>query len=439
MQTHNFGNIDGVDAVDGARGETGETGARGVGFIYRGDWVAGGSYSNADDIDVVKYKNNYYYCKQSTFRSNAPDYDTATWGLFVSGESSTILRCTFSAADWESYYDENLQETVQKAVAEFSGITIPSDAKYFINADPNAAAVYGIKLAAVGGNTIAFYASAPCAVTIDFCYKTMRETVVEAENVAQSFTTFKVVYNQDTSAYVSLNLNRPRIVDWGDGTVESTADSLGVHRYKNYGTYYAKVKGAIVSPNYPDVGWGFFAQGNEYERRNRNIESIEFTDNKLGEFGCAYCDNLKTVKLSGKETRIPTSAFEEAESLSTLQLHEGILSIEEYAFSSSGIQSLELPNTIAAIGAGCFRATTQLTRISIPPRVTRIEDYTFMGSAVKHVYLGRGIQYIGHRVFRNTLHCTVHYDGTIAEWEAIEKSHDWDSPTLTVICSDGYA
>ena len=82
-----------------------------------------------------------------------------------------------------------------------------------------------------------------------------------------------------------------------------------------------------------------------------------------------------------------------------------------------------------------------MTELTIPDGVTAINAYAFEDSKLTSITIPQSVTSIGYRAFE---YCpsleTIHYLGTKAQWEAIEKSSmGWiDAYTkYTVHCTDG--
>lgn len=99
-------------------------------------------------------------------------------------------------------------------------------------------------------------------------------------------------------------------------------------------------------------------------------------------------------------------------------LGKNITTIEEGAFYSVLLESVESRGLIGLIGERAFWNNTLL----------------------RSVTLGKGLKEIGKEAFR---YCTqleeIRVDMTGAEWAAVKKGEDWDNETgdYTVYCSDG--
>ncbi len=82
--------------------------------------------------------------------------------------------------------------------------------------------------------------------------------------------------------------------------------------------------------------------------------------------------------------------------------------------------SVTLSNKLTYIGDSAFHNCQELTSIAIPHTVT---------------YIGPSAFDLCEKL------STITYDGTLDEWEKVEKENRWakDCPATVVVCSDGNA
>lgn len=151
-------------------------------------------------------------------------------------------------------------------------------------------------------------------------------------------------------------------------------------------------------------------------------------------------------------------------------------------YKCSGLQSVSFPNTQLEILHDAFNGCIGLTSIDVPSNLTidsstfqdctslqeisgSISNTTTVGGAchssgftirvteggtvgvgqyygvpVKELYWPKDITYIDRVAFNaNTTLTSLHYDGTISEWEAIPKDTDWNGSDYlkTIHCTDG--
>ena len=141
-----------------------------------------------------------------------------------------------------------------------------------------------------------------------------------------------------------------------------------------------------------------------------------------------------------------------------------VLAIGGSAFEGFDITAITIPNSVTYIGAGAFRNCSGLTSIVIPDSVTEIGEYAFYRcDSLTSVKLSASLTSIGRLAFG---YCTcltsirlpvtitdfgqgifsyskdlldIYYEGTKAQWEAVEKAYLWDNDTgsYTIHCSDG--
>jgi hypothetical protein len=96
-----------------------------------------------------------------------------------------------------------------------------------------------------------------------------------------------------------------------------------------------------------------------------------------------------------------------------------VTSIGVQAFDNCGLTSIVIPDGVTSISDWAFGSCENLTSVVIPDSVTSIGDAAFC--------------------YCDSL-TSIHFDGTKAQWQAIDKDNSWDSFTggnYTVCCTDG--
>lgn len=120
---------------------------------------------------------------------------------------------------------------------------------------------------------------------------------------------------------------------------------------------------------------------------------------------CFYnLDNLRTVVLPQNITSIDREAFKDCHNLEeVLYMPETCVSIGEYAFSGSGLRSIEIGPGVETIGSNAFYSCNRLNSVVIPTNsVKRIESgaFSYCGN-LTNLAIGKGLEYIGSSAFYN--------------------------------------
>ena len=148
------------------------------------------------------------------------------------------------------------------------------------------------------------------------------------------------------------------------------------------------------------------------------IQSIALPDGvNIGKQAFWNLTTLKAVEI-GANAVIGESAFNGCTSLENITLGDNVTLGTSCFFNADKVTQVIIPAGTTAIGASAFNGCDMLTTVNIPESVTDIY----------------------YRAFRACPLTTINYDGTIEQWNAINKISGWDegvTTSYTVICSDG--
>ena len=161
----------------------------------------------------------------------------------------------------------------------------------------------------------------------------------------------------------------------------------------------------------------------------------------IGRYAFDGCSGLTSVTIPDSVTSIGEYAFSGCSGLKSVTIPDGVTSIGEYAFRGcSGLISVTIPDGVTSIGWSTFSGCSGLTSVTIPDSVTSIGGWAFSKCSLTSVTIPDSVTEIGYRAFYGCSDLTtINFQGTKAQWQAIEKGNDWDVDTgeYTVICTDG--
>lgn len=189
--------------------------------------------------------------------------------------------------------------------------------------------------------------------------------------------------------------------------------------------------------------------------KNAIVQSITVSSNitELRQKIFEDCDNLKKASLATTVTSIGSEAF---------AIHEDLIGVVH------GLEQITIPSSVKSIGDYAF-CNTKLTEITVPASVTSVGEYVFRDcarlktaridssmigafmftscSALSSLTISIKCKSIGANVitYCSSLE-TITYEGTIAQWNAIQKPNNWMSSgqhyynnyLKKIQCTDGY-
>ena len=165
-----------------------------------------------------------------------------------------------------------------------------------------------------------------------------------------------------------------------------------------------------------------------------NLTSVVIGDSvtTIGNAAFAYCSSLTSIVIPASVNEIGYGVFAVCGSLLSIEVSgnnsiyktidgnlytkDGTMLIQ-YAMGKTAAK-FEISDNVTTIARNAFTGCDSLTSVVIPDSVTSIGEYVFASC--------------------NSLR-SITFNGTIAEWNAIEKGTNWhqDVPATEVVCSDG--
>lgn len=124
-------------------------------------------------------------------------------------------------------------------------------------------------------------------------------------------------------------------------------------------------------------------------------------------------------------------------------IHEQTRVIADKAFYNNDLSSITIPDNVIAIGEYAFQFCNPTQPIIIGQSVVVIGDYAFSDCEVRSdssadIIISKSVKRIGKFAFYHYMIQCVSYEGTMQEWNSIEKLSDWCHYSfIKVICTDG--
>lgn len=143
------------------------------------------------------------------------------------------------------------------------------------------------------------------------------------------------------------------------------------------------------------------------------LEEVVFPDNcKLGRIGDSMfcsCSKLSTINIPSSIKTIENSAFSSTGLTSvTFAAESKLESIGITAFSSTQLESITLPETCLSISNGAFQSNQKLREVNLPKKLRALSEYIFhYCTALTTFTVPTGIRVVGNRAFSDCYNLTT--------------------------------
>ena len=139
------------------------------------------------------------------------------------------------------------------------------------------------------------------------------------------------------------------------------------------------------------------------------LSSINIPDGVTSLDGTFHgCSSLTSISIPNSVTFIGNSTFEGCKSLTSITIPNGVTNISYYAFSEcTSLTSVVIPNGVTSIPFAAFYNCTSLTSITIPSSITYIGESAFWGSGLTSIIIPSGITGIEKNSFQNCSQLTA--------------------------------
>ena len=159
----------------------------------------------------------------------------------------------------------------------------------------------------------------------------------------------------------------------------------------------------------------------------------------IGEGAFYDCYYLTQISIPDSIKKIESSAFYGCNKLSSVSIGNGVTEIGAWAFKDCAeLATVTLGTSVQIIGEECFYECYDLTNIVLPDSIKRIEKSAFQSTKLTSVVIGRNLEFIGEKAFSFYGLKDIHFNGTKAQWNAIEKGNGWQPWSSYIVhCSNG--
>ena len=143
------------------------------------------------------------------------------------------------------------------------------------------------------------------------------------------------------------------------------------------------------------------------------------------------------ITLPESVTTIGRCAFQEATNLTYAEISGDVTKIDYATFyKCSNLETVNIPDTVTSVGQSAFRECFKLNQLIFPEGVTSIGAYcAYNDTALTRIYIPSTVTAIGKAAFYGPKNVTVYYNGTQAQWNAINKGDNVFSSGVSVICN----
>ena len=151
-----------------------------------------------------------------------------------------------------------------------------------------------------------------------------------------------------------------------------------------------------------------------------------------------YKSSLKSIDIHENVEYIGYHAFANCKKLETVTMSDNVTHLGERAFlDCEELSSIKLSNSIKVLEYETFRDCTKLNQINLPTALETLESFCFESCrSLTELHFSSSVKNIDFANFDFSYALKIYYDGTLAEWEAINVTLT-QYPAATIIASDG--
>lgn len=135
--------------------------------------------------------------------------------------------------------------------------------------------------------------------------------------------------------------------------------------------------------------WGFNPYDSEYKDPDCDFQVVSHTYDSTTGHG--------TIVLNKPIKVIAVGAFARCKTLTSITIPSSVTTIKEGAFTYSGLERIEIPNTVTNIGRGALMRCRQLKEVRLPSNLTAIpEQLLYHCESLQHITIPESVTEIGY-------------------------------------------
>ncbi|MDY4079827.1 MAG: leucine-rich repeat protein [Clostridium sp.] len=192
--------------------------------------------------------------------------------------------------------------------------------------------------------------------------------------------------------------------------VKAAAYTSGSWQYNINGGYVeiAGYTGSLSNVTIPDSLNGYTVKyiANYAFADNYSLKTVTIPKNikSIGNYAFKNCAYLTTVNYNAIEctSMYGYDVFKECDNFTTLKIGDNVESLPSYAFDSTNITSVTIPNKIKEIPYSCFKNCTKLTSVTLGSSIKKIGGYAFYNnSSLKAITIPSTVEIIESYAFKD--------------------------------------
>lgn len=181
----------------------------------------------------------------------------------------------------------------------------------------------------------------------------------------------------------------------------ATSLSAAAYDFESAGIYYNITGNNTVEVTYSDINNNTYYSGSISVPKTVTNNGTEYSVTKIGEYAF-QSSSVTSVSMPEGITSIDNNAFFGCQNLETVALPESLTTLDHDAFNSChSLKTIKIPSGVTAIPDGCFGNCASLESVTIPEGVTTIGSEAFLNCNLKTLTLPESLTTLGNSAFQS--------------------------------------